>query len=261
MDKKIINMFPGKIIIQNPGEKYSDLLKNFIKPFEKDFPKTFDAVDAIKFAQQAWNLGCISQFMPEEEFEKNLSDFPSAFGKKESKLLKKMIQAKKNEYAQYDRFISEFKLEPDKNGMMTLTVLTEDKDSFIANHMNDSRYFEDDEDDFNESDYEQGFINRTAIIVKPVQPFYEWVISISPGFPVPQDLEPMIYLIEEDINDFDKWLRKNSERLFQMALEGWTTNKKQWPQKRSYKMFREWFKVDIATMVYDMEFEPIYKEV
>jgi len=97
--------------------------------------------------------------------------------------------------------------------------------------------------------------------VKPIQPFYDWIKSISPEISVAADLEPLIYLIDEDIEDINGWLRKNSDKLFRVALVGWSQNKKQWPQKRSYKMFQEWFKVDIATMVYDMESEPVYKEL
>jgi len=266
MDKKIINMFPGKKIDQNEGEKYSELLKELIEPFEKDLSKLQEPYEVIAFGQHAWNLGNLSQLMSEEQYAFMLKEFPFPFSKKETAIMIKMIELKKKDFAMYDRYIADFDLEDEADGQFTLTVFTEDHESYVANNLNKANDFdfdEDDfdEDDFDESDYEEGFINRTAIIVKPIQPYYEWIKSFSSDIHVTADMEPMIYLVDEDMDDLDGWLKKNSEKLFKMQLEGWTPNKKQWPQKRSYKMFREWFQVDIATMVYDMESEPVYKEL
>ena len=44
-----------------------------------------------------------------------------------------------------------------------------------------------------------------------------------------------------------------------MELDGWHTNKKEWPQKRTYKMFKEWFRIDISTAVYDIENKTLYR--
>jgi len=267
MDKKIINMFPGAEMIQNEEEKYSELLKELIKPFEKELSQFLDPMELVAFGQHAWNLGCLSLLMSDEKYVSMLKEVPLPFSKKETAILIKMIELKKKEFAEYDRFIAEFDLKSEGDGhQYTLTVFTVDHESFVENQRNKSNDFDlydddFDDEDFDENDYDEGFINRTAIIVKPIQPFYDWIESINEDTPSAQELEPLIYLIDEDIDDFDGWLKKNSEKLFHMALEGWTTNKKKWPQKRSYKMFREWFKVEIATMVYDMECEPVYKEL
>lgn len=45
-----------------------------------------------------------------------------------------------------------------------------------------------------------------------------------------------------------------------MELDDWHMNKKEWPQKRNYKMFKEWFQIDFSSMVYDMEKRPVSKE-
>ena len=271
MDKKIINMFPGRKVIQNEGEKYSELLKELIKPFEKDLSKLQEPYEMIAFGQHAWNLGNLSQLMSEEENAYMLKEFPFPFRKKETAILRKMIELKKKDYAMYDRFIADFDLEDEADGQFTLTVFTVDHESYVTDNLNKANDFdfdedkfdedEFDEDDFEESDYEEGFINRTAIIIKPLQPYYEWIKSISSDIHATADMEPMIYLVDEDMDDLDGWLKKNSEKLFKMQLEGWTPNKKQWPQKRSFKMFREWFQAEMVTMVYDMECEPVNKEL
>jgi len=45
-----------------------------------------------------------------------------------------------------------------------------------------------------------------------------------------------------------------------MELQDWCTDKRSWPKKRSYKTFKQWFRVDISTAVYDLEKTPVSKE-
>ena len=63
-----------------------------------------------------------------------------------------------------------------------------------------------------------------------------------------------------DANDIhEAYLKKKFDKYFMMELDGWHTNKKEWPQRRTYKMFKEWFRIDISTAVYDLEKTPISK--
>jgi hypothetical protein len=55
------------------------------------------------------------------------------------------------------------------------------------------------------------------------------------------------------------WVKKKFDKLFTFELEAWNDNKKEWPQKRNYKMFKQWFQVAISTLVYDLENKPISK--
>ena len=61
------------------------------------------------------------------------------------------------------------------------------------------------------------------------------------------------------INDWDSWLKKRFDRFFQLELEEWHADKKEWPQKRNYKMFTEWFEISFSSFVMDMENTPIAK--
>lgn len=54
--------------------------------------------------------------------------------------------------------------------------------------------------------------------------------------------------------------QKKYDKFFMMELDEWHKNKKEWPQIRSYKTFKQWFKVDISKMIYDLEKRPIVKE-
>jgi len=246
-------MFHGKDIFPNEEEKYSDMLNDFIKPFENDFPDDMDIDDVFGFACNAWNLGCMSQILPKEEFKKLLSISP--LPEHEKTILSKMIDLKKKKFASHERFIDDFKIE-EKNGELVLTVLTQEKEAFLTKFMDEAPDFMPEE-----ADFEEAFINRNALIIKPLQPFLDWLNAIYPEDPVNEVNEPSIYLIDDSIDDVEKWLKKNYDTFFTMELNDWHTNKKEWPQRRSYKMFRQWFNVDISTMLYDMESRPVFKGI
>lgn len=253
MENKVIDLFSGKNIIQNEGKKYSDMLNELVKPFENNFPDEMGIDDIIGFACNAWNLGCMSQIMPKKEFEEMLSSNP--LPKQENSILKKMIELKKKKFVSYNRFIDDFKLE-EKNGELVLTVLTQEKEAFITKLMEETPDFLPEKADFKEA-----YINRYAIVIKPLQPFFDWLNALYPEDPVNEIDESNIYLVDENIDDVEKWLKKKFDKFFTMELDDWHTNKKEWPQKRSYKMFQQWFSVNISTMIYDMVNSPVYKQI
>jgi hypothetical protein len=251
MAKKVVDIFSGQNLIPSEEQNYSELLSDFIKPFENDFHFEMTAEDRVSFAVNAWNLGCISQVMTKKEFENMFST--TSFPKAEMTILKKMIELKKKKYAKFDMFIDEFELE-EKHGQQVLSVITQRKEDFI------NEILEDDLDIFPElADYEEAFINRQALIIKPLKPLFDWVNSIYPEESADTNTEPNIYLINEGIDNIEGWLKKEFERFFSLELFAWHSDENDWPQKRTYKMFRQWFSVDISTMVYDMENEPIIK--
>ena len=105
-------------------------------------------------------------------------------------------------------------------------------------------------------------INRNAIVVKPKKPVLDWVNSDYPEKPVFTPGEGNVYLIgERDSNEeFAQWLKRNFDEIFQNELNDWYTNEEVWPQKRTFKMFQEWFDYDIHSMVLDLEETEIIKE-
>ena len=252
MKNKVIDMFSGKNIVQNEGKKYSDMLNDLMKPFENDFPKEMDVDDIIAFACNAWNLSCMSQIISKNEFTKLLASEP--FSEPKKTILKKMIDLKKKKFATFDRFIDDFKIE-EKNGELVLTVLTQEKKAFLTKLMEEPPDFIPEK-----ADFEEAYINRYAIVIKPLQPFFDWINKIYPKDPVNEVNEANIYLVDKNIKNVEQWLKKKFDMFFMFELDDWHTNKKEWPQKRTYKMFRQWFSVEVSTMIYDMESRPIYKE-
>ena len=106
-------------------------------------------------------------------------------------------------------------------------------------------------------------IDRNAIIVRPKKPFYSWINSVSPDDkPVNEKDENNIYLIREmDSNEHIlRWIKRNFEMIFVNELNDWYANEAKWPESRTYKMFSEWFDVEICSMILDMEEYGLTKE-
>lgn len=248
---KVINMFDNNIIVKNEGVKYSDLLNDFMKPFEKDFYKVFDLPDAIEFAMNGWNFGNLKLIIPENEFQEIISDSPDHFA--EGELLIKLIERKVKHFKKHDRFIADFEIKTVKNEPV-LSVITQEKEQFIANLMDEM------DENHPDEDFEEGYINRQAIVLKPQQPFIDWVKIYNPDFEEEEIIETKIYLVDDEIEDVEKWLRKKFDIFFRMELEDWHDNKKEWPQRRTYKMFMQWFHIETSSKIFDIEDRPVVKE-
>lgn len=250
MKNKVINLFNKPQIVQNKGVKYSRLLEQFIEPFANEFADVEYYEDIFEFAINAWNFGNIKLVLPEGESDAAIN----AVGGQHDvniDLLKRMIDYKVSHFKEHTNFIAEYEIKETSNDPV-LSVITQEQDVFLAT------MFENMEAENTQDDFEENFINRSAIIIKPLQPFIEWCSNLYPD-----DLEDIkgtnTYLISEEIEDVEAWLKKKFDKIFSFELESWHLNKKEWPQKRNYKMFKEWFEIEISTLVYDFEKQPIFK--
>jgi hypothetical protein len=105
-------------------------------------------------------------------------------------------------------------------------------------------------------------INRNAIVVKPKKEFFDWINYLYPENMIHKKEEANIYLIRErDSNEeIERWISRNFDLLFQNELNDWHTDENDWPQKRTYKLFKEWFDFEIHSMVLDLEETEITKD-
>ncbi len=105
-------------------------------------------------------------------------------------------------------------------------------------------------------------INRNAILIKAKKPFYDWINYVAPEFPVVDNDEGTVYLVKEldTKTKIENWLKKNYDLIFKNEMKDYHTDENDWPQKRTYKVFKEWFDIEISSMVVDMLEEPIVRE-
>ena len=251
-NKGVINLF-GKGSGSGDGVKYSQLLERLIAAFEYEFPEDYDKENVVSLAVSAWNFANLKGIMPVEEFKKVMSMAPE--GDSETLLVKKMIAHKYKEFRDFERFIVDYELK-EKKGEAVLTVITQEKEAYLQEMMEEA------EAGMDEDDFDEGFIDRSAVIVVPKEPFFEWYRALYPKNPIAEKMKAAnTYLVDyiEDLSAMDKWMDKRFDYFFKSELNEWHTDKKDWPKKRTYAMFKEWFQVIPSTEVYDIEYRPIHK--
>jgi len=109
-------------------------------------------------------------------------------------------------------------------------------------------------------------LNRSAIVVKPKQPFLDWQHAADPTshgitlFDV--EREPAVYLIPEcdTSEDLADVLRELCEEIFEEQLDGWYRVTSSWPQDRSYEVFCQWFDYRHHSMLFDLCDEPLIRD-
>ena len=104
-------------------------------------------------------------------------------------------------------------------------------------------------------------INRSAIAVRPKQPFLAWLKSVEQSNEALSlaDLEKTIYLVPEydEPEDAEKMLAEAWEGIFNRELFAWYTTEKLWPRGRSLNVFKKWFDYEHFDLVEDMVAGPV----
>lgn len=110
-------------------------------------------------------------------------------------------------------------------------------------------------------------LNRAALIVRPKQPYLDWAAGLDVSGLVPDvGGEKTVYLIPEFESDEEglRVLKRVYGEIFERELDGWYTDPSAWPQKRDFKIFQQWFSIELHSVVEDVvddaliddEFEP-----
>ncbi len=265
MKNNKIDLFSGKPISDNDDFQYAKIISDLKNTFNHEFKKNAKESEKIDLIISAWNMACIDQVLPENARVDLIEH--SGYTKNEKKLLKKIIDLKQKEFAEFTRLINDFSLEKKEEGG-ELVVITTDIEDFVKNLVEnddiDENIDENIDEVFQKIQFEEGVINRNAIIITPKKPFWDWARTFSPYYSDSDSQSEEInnsntYLIGKDVDDCKKWLQKQYDELFTIELEDWHSTKKDWPKKRSYKMFTEWFSINFSTIVYDIEERPVIK--
>ncbi|MFB9057713.1 hypothetical protein ACFFU9_13275 [Mariniflexile ostreae] len=252
MKNKVIHLFNDQNTNPKGEVDYSKLIGTFLAHFKKDFPEDLHIEDISEFTINAWNLANMSLILSSEEFDNILSS-DSDVGQ-DTILLKKMITHKLSNFKAYDHFIVDYQI-TEGNDNLSIDVVTQTKELYIDALQNSF------ENDLSESDFTENYIDRNAIVLKAKQPFFNWLNGLYPNEAQHSylDFSTNVYLVGDEEDDLEKWLKKKFDKLFIKELNQWHTNKKDWPQKRTFKMFKEWFEVNLSDMVYDLQDVPVRK--
>jgi hypothetical protein len=98
-------------------------------------------------------------------------------------------------------------------------------------------------------------LNRGVVIVRPRQPYLDWAARLDDSgiVPDPND-EQTVYLIPsyEDAEAAWEILERVYPAIFENELHGWHTDEAAWPRGRDSAMFKEWFAVELHSIVEDL---------
>lgn len=97
-------------------------------------------------------------------------------------------------------------------------------------------------------------INRSAITLTFKQEFIDWHNYLYPDLPYKLNTvgQSKTYLINQFFKNPEELLTKYYKEIFEAELEGVHLDENDWPQKRTLKVFNEWFDVKISDWVMDM---------
>src|SRR5918996_69771 len=114
-------------------------------------------------------------------------------------------------------------------------------------------------------------INRTAVTILGAQPYTDWTRTRDADFPsarptsgsareapsmlvAPTKAYGSAYLLPEFESEADllEWVEDNYSWLFEFQLSAWTEDESAWPKNRDLKTFREWFRIDVHSVVVDV---------
>ena len=109
-------------------------------------------------------------------------------------------------------------------------------------------------------------INRTAIVVRPGQPFLDWLHRTDPTSNELrlEDLrrEPTVYLLPECENKDEarEYLEEVCGQIFEEQLGSWYRVPSSWPNRRDLDAFDHWFEWSFHSVVVDLSNNPLFQE-
>ena len=104
-------------------------------------------------------------------------------------------------------------------------------------------------------------VNRAALLVRYKEPMIRWIneSDSTDGPPITQaatETERTVYLISDEAAESPKatenWIRFHFADIFESELSGWYTEPDLWPKRRTFRLFQDWFEVEVHSGVYDL---------
>ena len=105
-------------------------------------------------------------------------------------------------------------------------------------------------------------VNRTAVTITGGQPYLDWMHQTDSDFnrdgvtvvvPRVKAYGSAFLLPEFDLEeDLHEWVEENAAWLFEFQLSAWTEDEATWPPTRDLKTFKQWFRIDIHSVVVDV---------
>ncbi len=103
-------------------------------------------------------------------------------------------------------------------------------------------------------------LNRSAVVLRPKQPFLEWAATVHKDDPQTAEetraaftQDRTVFLLPEYNSDqvAAENLSDFAQLLFEEMLQSWSLDMNAWPSDREWETFQEWFEFECFSMVVD----------
>lgn len=101
-------------------------------------------------------------------------------------------------------------------------------------------------------------IDRAALIIRPKQPFLDWLSHAVPELNDDVTLEvlhqdlPVQLISLADADVFDDWLQDHFVDILEHEFGQYVENRGLWPEQRDWVLFNRWFDIHLHTQVFDV---------
>lgn len=110
-------------------------------------------------------------------------------------------------------------------------------------------------------------VNRSVIILRPQQPFLDWLRALPGGF----ETEPTLAALQANSNallvpavdhagELTEFITEHYLTMFQAELADWCEDAQLWPAPLSTALFAQWFEISVHGVVSDLVEEPLERE-
>ncbi len=263
-DKPIQRSLDELLELQDDGDaeidsEYSVIIMELISAYTVESKGIENFEHVLQSALLGWNLAIFKgSGLPgfDEMYKEHYKDrMPGDDGQS---IVKEVVEKKIAKFPSHNYFIQDFEIFETIDGAMEVEVFTCGFDEFMNG--------EDDEDEFddifNELEYEEGFVNRSAIIVNPKSIFWDWVIEQDEEYKGKANtFGSNTYLVKqmESEKEFTAYLKKNFDKIFVEEMDKWIDLPELWMENRTFKMFTKFFDVEFRGTVIDLECVPVSK--
>ncbi|BEV72421.1 MULTISPECIES: VacJ [unclassified Paludibacterium] len=110
-------------------------------------------------------------------------------------------------------------------------------------------------------------VNRSVIILRPQQPFLDWLNSLPGGFDTPPTLSALqagsnalLVPAVDHGDELAEFIAEHYQTMFQAELADWCEDPGLWPSPLSASLFTQWFEIHLHGVVSDMVEEPLERE-
>jgi hypothetical protein len=109
---------------------------------------------------------------------------------------------------------------------------------------------------------EPSIINRIAVVLIPTEACLDWINSCDDDKLTLDDIQkdPTIFLVPEGKGEPESQVRRYCKAMFEEELYSWYTDPALWPKDVSFRSFKKFFTIQVASTVFDLGEGMIIKE-